>query len=115
MLADLGLDKAAEAGLIKLLAAMPSVSRRGAEDVRQRIHMDVSGWGQSEEAVPHLLALQDAVWQERRLRLRYERGDGATVERVVDPLASSPKDASGIWLRLSRASRAAIASRVCVR
>src|SRR5690348_7589110 len=72
VLADLGLDKAAEAGLIKLLAAMPSVSRRGAEDVRQRIHVDVSGWSQSAESVPLLPVLQDAVWQERRLRMSYE-------------------------------------------
>jgi predicted DNA-binding transcriptional regulator YafY len=86
VLADLGLDRAAEAGLIKLLAAMPSVSRRGAEDVRQRIHVDVSGWSQSAEVVPYLPILQDAVWQERRLRMSYERGDGTAVERVVDPL-----------------------------
>jgi predicted DNA-binding transcriptional regulator YafY len=32
LLADLGLDKAAEVGLLKLLAALPSASRRGAQD-----------------------------------------------------------------------------------
>src|SRR5579863_744062 len=32
ILADLGLDRASEAALIKLLAALPSVSRRGAEE-----------------------------------------------------------------------------------
>jgi len=125
VLADLGLDKAAEAALIKLLAAMPSVSRRGAEDVRQRIHVDVSGWGQSKEAVPHLPILQDAVWQERRLRMRYERGDGTTVERVVDPLGLVAK--GRLWYlvaavegeprsyRVSRVRDAALLDEPCVR
>ncbi|MGH2516608.1 MAG: helix-turn-helix transcriptional regulator, partial [Ktedonobacterales bacterium] len=51
LLADLGLDKASEAALIKLLAAVPSVSRAGAEDIRQRLHVDVAGWGQPDESV----------------------------------------------------------------
>src|SRR5437867_1262304 len=38
VLADLGLDRAAEAALIKLLAALPRMHRQGAEDVRQRVH-----------------------------------------------------------------------------
>src|SRR5438477_11384678 len=37
LLADLGLRKAADAALIKLLAALPSMSRRDAEQVSQRI------------------------------------------------------------------------------
>src|SRR5262249_53478914 len=85
LLADLGLDKAAEAALIKLLAALPSGSRQGAEDIRQRIHVDVPGWGRGAESVPCLPALQEAIWQERRARITYERED-ATVERLVDPL-----------------------------
>jgi len=125
VLADLGLDKAAEAGLIKLLAAMPSISRRGAEDARQRIHVDVSGWGQSAEVVPHLPILQDAVWQARRLRLRYERGDGTTVERVVNPLGLVAK--GRLWYlvaaveseprsyRVSRVREAAVLDEPCAR
>jgi len=125
VLADLGLDKAAEAGLIKLLAAMPSVSRRGAEDVRQRIHVDVSGWSQSAESVPLLPVLQDAVWQERRLRMSYERGDGTAVERVVDPLGLVAK--GRLWYlvaavegeprsyRVSRAREATLLDEPCTR
>ena len=95
LLADLGLAKAGEAALIKLLAAIPSVQRRGAEDVRQRIHVDSAGWRQSEEAVPALRTLREAVWQDRKLRLTYQRGDGATVERMVEPLGLVAK--GSVW------------------
>jgi predicted DNA-binding transcriptional regulator YafY len=85
LLADLGLDKAAEAGLVKLLAANPSMSRHGAEEVRQRIHVEVGGWRQQDETLPCLPTLQEAVWRERKLRITYARGD-TPVERLVDPL-----------------------------
>lgn len=87
LLADLGLDKAAEAALIKLLASLPAMSRQDAEFTRRRIHIDGAGWHQrAAEAVPVLPTLQEALWQERKLQLVYTRSDGATVERVVDPL-----------------------------
>ncbi len=87
ILEDLGLDRAAEAALIKLLAALPSVSRRGAEEVRQRNLVETAGWRQADEATPCLRAVQEAVWQDRRLRFAYARGSGETpVEREVDPL-----------------------------
>ena len=85
LLADLGLDKASEAGLIKLLAALPAMSRRGAEDVRQRIYVDAAGWRQSDEAVPCLPVLQEAVWQEHRVRFTYPHGNDYAA-READPL-----------------------------
>jgi predicted DNA-binding transcriptional regulator YafY len=86
LLADLGLDKAAEAALIKLFAAIPSVSRPGAEEARQRIYVDPAGWRRSDDAIPFLAPVQDAVWRDRRLAMTYLRGDDSVVERDVDPL-----------------------------
>ena len=86
LLADLGLEKASDAALVKVLAALPSIGRRDAEHMRQRIHVDGAGWHQAADEVPTLPTLQEAVWLERRTRLRYRRDDGETVERVVDPL-----------------------------
>ncbi len=85
LLADLGLRQASEAALIKLLAALPSMSRRDAEYVRQRIHVDTAGWHHTEEDVSSLPTLQEAIWQERKLCFTYPRGD-SFVERIVDPL-----------------------------
>ena len=125
LLADLGLDKAAEVGLLKLLAALPSASRRGAQDISQRIHVDVGGWRRAEEATPQLSVLQEAVWQERRLRMVYQRGDESVVERVVDPLGLVAK--GSVWYlvagvegetrsyRVSRVREASLLEEPCAR
>ncbi|HTK09899.1 MAG TPA: YafY family protein [Ktedonobacteraceae bacterium] len=94
ILADLGLHKASEAALIKLIAALPSLSRRNAEDVRQRFYVDATGWNRAGEAVPALPVLQEAIWQEQKLQITYERGNAA-IERVVDPLGLVAK--GSIW------------------
>jgi predicted DNA-binding transcriptional regulator YafY len=86
VLKDLRLEKAAEGAFLKLLAALPSAFRRGAEHARERIHIDVPGWSRKEESVPLLHVLQDAVWHERRLRISYGKTDCGPVERLIDPL-----------------------------
>src|SRR2546423_1326779 len=63
LLADLKLGRASDAAHGKLLAALPAESRRGAEYARQRIHVDVAGWGSAEETFPHLGTIQEAVWR----------------------------------------------------
>src|SRR5918999_3855096 len=95
LLADLNLEKAAEGASLKLLAALPTVYRRGAEQARQRIHIDVSGWQRAEEAVPLLHVVQEAVWQERRLRMTYGQEECGAAERVVDPLGLVAK--GSVW------------------
>jgi predicted DNA-binding transcriptional regulator YafY len=127
LLADLNLEKAAEGAFLKLLAALPSVYRRGAEHARQRIYVDVTGWNRAEEAVPLLHALQEAVWQERRVRMIYGRGEcDAAVERTVDPLGLVAK--GSVWYfvaaadggevrsyRVSRVQSVEILDEQCVR
>lgn len=86
LLADLGLDQAVQAALIKLLAALPSTARRGATQAQQNIHVDVQGWQPNREPVDQLPQIQAAIAQERKLRLTYQRSDETIVERMVDPL-----------------------------
>ncbi len=85
LLNDLGLHQASEAALIKLLAVLPSINRQNAEYVRQRIHVDVTGWRSGEERLEFLPLLQETIWQERKVSIIYQRGDQA-VERVLGPL-----------------------------
>lgn len=35
--------------------------------------------------MPHLAVLRDAVWQDRRVRLRYRNFDGKASQLAVDP------------------------------
>lgn len=87
LLADLGLKKASDAAFIKLSAALPASYRDKAEHARQRIHIDATGWNHSSESIQFLPVLQEAVWQERKVRFTYERGGGCnSVERLADPL-----------------------------
>jgi predicted DNA-binding transcriptional regulator YafY len=125
LLADLGLAKASEAALIKLLAAIPVKSQRGAEDARQRLYIDVTGWKNYQEAVPFLPALQEAIWRERKLRLRYARADGQAVARLADPLGLVAR--GSVWYlvasvegevrsyRVSRVQDATVTDEPCVR
>lgn len=125
LLADLGLRRAGEAALIKLLATLPAVSRRDAEFVQQRILIDAAGWNRPEEAVPSLPILQEAIWQERKVRLTYERPGSARGERLVDPLGLVAK--GSLWYlvgavegtarvyRVARIHGAAITDEPCVR
>ena len=95
LMADLGMEQASDAALIKLLAALPAISRQGAEDIRQRIHIDVAGWGQRDDAVPLLSVLQQAVWQQRRLRFTYGYDGEDAGERLGDPLGLVAK--GSVW------------------
>lgn len=100
-LADLGLDKALEAALLKLLAALPSARRPEVERARQRLHLDAAAWNAPDvEETPHLRTIQEAVWQDRKLRLSYRRKDWEVVERVVEPLGLVAK--ASIWYLVGR-------------
>ncbi len=100
-LADLGLDRALEAALLKLLAALPSAHRPDAERARQRLHLDAAAWNNPNgEVVPHLRALQEAVWQERKARLSYRTRSREMIERLVEPLGLVAK--ASVWYLVSR-------------
>ncbi|MGO0062853.1 helix-turn-helix transcriptional regulator [Brevibacillus fluminis] len=93
-LGDLGMRGAFDAAFQKLVAASPTAVRRDAEQVRERLHIDGAGWHQSDEEVPLLATVQDAVWAGRKLAMTYRRED-ALVERVVEPLGLVAK--RSVW------------------
>jgi predicted DNA-binding transcriptional regulator YafY len=79
--------------LANLKLVLPKLNQRNAELARQRIYIDVSGWNRSNEQVPHLPLLQDAVWRDRKVRMMY--GDNSGSERIVDPLGLVAK--GSLW------------------
>ena len=66
---------------------------------RQRIYIDISGWNRSNEQVPYLPALQDALWRDRKVCILY--GDAeCPSQRVLDPLGLVAK--GSIWYLVAR-------------
>lgn len=86
LLADLGLGRASDSALAKVLAGLPAVARRDAELMRQRLLIDGAGWHQEQDAVPALERLHEALWLDRAATIAYARHDGEAVEREVEPL-----------------------------
>ena len=97
--AELGLGTVLAAAQAKVLATLPPELRSRAARVRQRFLLDAPGWFHHGEELPHLATVADAVWAERRLDLRYRRGDGE-VARRVDPLGLVLK--GGTWYLVGR-------------
>lgn len=95
LFADLQADKTEQAASLKLMAALPSPFRHDVDFVRQRIHLDPAGWFQPSEAYPFLCLLQQAIWENRRVRMTYRKADGEWVKRLIDPLGLVNK--ANVW------------------
>jgi len=91
---ELGLGTVLAAAQLKVDAALPPELRSRAVRMRERFHLDAPGWFAREEAVPHLAVLSRAVWEERRVEVRYRKPDGE-VNRLLDPLGLVLK--AGVW------------------
>ena len=100
---DLGLAAPAAGARLKLLAALPAASGAGALRVAERFHLDPVGWyRRPPPPAPHLTEAARAVWEARRVELRYESWS-ATVGRKLDPLGLVQK--AGAWYLLARSGQ----------
>ncbi len=99
--AELGLGTVLAAAELKVLAALPPEMRARAGRVRERFHLDTPGWFRDAERPAHLIAVADAVWNQRTVRVRYRRWRGE-VERLLQPLGLVLK--GGAWYLVARAS-----------
>ncbi|TGA88178.1 WYL domain-containing protein [Streptomyces sp. MZ04] len=121
--AALGLDAALGSALRKVMAALPERHRPAAELTSRRILVDSARWMVGARvagpAAVDLDVLQDAVFADRRLRLRYlHSGDAEPSTYTVDPYGLVSK--AGVWYlvadrrgvpRLFRADRVRSATR----
>ncbi|PRX98875.1 helix-turn-helix transcriptional regulator [Allonocardiopsis opalescens] len=98
-LAELGLGTVLVAAQAKVLATLPPELRGRATRIRERFHLDAPGWFQRREELPHLGALAEAVWEQRRIAMEYRRGD-RSVRRLVEPLGLVLK--AGMWYLVAR-------------
>jgi predicted DNA-binding transcriptional regulator YafY len=94
-LADLGLDSAVEATLLKLFAALPSAHQAEVDRLRSRFYIDPANWFQIVEPSALFPLLQQAVWEDRAVSIRYQVVEGEWFEGVVNPYALVAK--ANIW------------------
>ncbi|WDM15359.1 WYL domain-containing protein [Streptomyces lavenduligriseus] len=94
--AALGLDAALASALRKVMAALPAPHRPAAEVTSRRVLVDATRWKSGPEQAADLAVLQDAVFCDRRLRLRYRHsGEREARTYTVDPYGLVAK--AGVW------------------
>ncbi|TCS93845.1 helix-turn-helix transcriptional regulator [Hazenella coriacea] len=86
LLDDLGLAQTSKEARTKLIASLPSIYRENAKEVWSRIHIDTSTWRKRKEKMVTFDILKNTIWQENKLKIEYQRADGKTNKRVVEPL-----------------------------
>jgi predicted DNA-binding transcriptional regulator YafY len=96
--AELGLGTVLAATQAKVLAALPPELRSRAARVAERFHLDAPGWFHRGEQVPCLADLAAAMWDDRRVTIRYRRSD-RVVTRTIEPLGLVLK--AGTWYLLA--------------
>ncbi|RNG22384.1 helix-turn-helix transcriptional regulator [Streptomyces botrytidirepellens] len=99
-LREMGLADAASAARLKVSAALLPELRDASHTVAQRFHLDAPGWWQEPQTPSLLPDVADAVWDDRRLAVRYRRRD-TEVERELEPYGLVLK--AGVWYLAARA------------
>ncbi|MGH9530600.1 MAG: helix-turn-helix transcriptional regulator, partial [Terriglobales bacterium] len=95
----LGLQAAAEAARLKVLAALPALGRERAVRASERFHLDPAEWYQRPAIPACLKPLAAAVWADQAVAIDYESWRGRKV-RVVEPLGLVLK--AGAWYMVAR-------------
>ncbi|TWO69457.1 WYL domain-containing protein [Caenimonas sedimenti] len=92
--ADLGLGAHVKSAQLKVMASLPPQMQGSAGRISSRFHLDPIDWYREADALPHLAAVSQAVWEERQLSMAYESW-AKTASRVVHPLGLVLK--AGVW------------------
>src|SRR5215471_11462534 len=82
VIGDARLAAAVESAMGKLVASLPTAMRERAASIRQRLHVDTTGWRGTGENLAMLPVVQDAVARDRKLTIRYYKADRELVERT---------------------------------
>jgi predicted DNA-binding transcriptional regulator YafY len=125
VIGDSDLAASAERALTKLLAALPGAMRERAASMRQRLHVDTTGWRGAASNLSALPIVQDALARDRMLTITYRQAGRDQVERTIHPLGLVAKGTTWYLVantpgslrtyRVSRIDRAAILDTPCQR
>ena len=100
LLSDIGLEDRLPLALEKLAGALSETQRRAANTMRGRVYVDHRRWKQSAQPREYLALLRVAIWEDRRITLRYKDSNQRTSERIIDPLGLVAK--AGVWYLVAR-------------
>lgn len=76
--------------------------RAHANAIRERLHVDTTGWRGLTEPVHALPVVQEAVARDRKLAFQYRKPDGELSERTVEPLGLVAKGSA--WYLVANTS-----------
>jgi predicted DNA-binding transcriptional regulator YafY len=98
---ELGFGTVLGAAQLKLLAALPQELADRASLARQRFHLDAPRWFRGGRNEPHLVEVAAAVWDDRRITVRYRHpGSSEAAVRRLDPYGLVLK--AGVWYLVAR-------------
>jgi predicted DNA-binding transcriptional regulator YafY len=84
-LAQLGVEKNLKAAMLKLYASLPESGRQYEESTRERILIDPAWWYHPTQAAPSLEIIQQALWEDKFLQIRFLTFQNALLEHQVAP------------------------------
>jgi len=86
----------------KLLASMPGPAKRDAQQYLEKIYIDTGTWQQpSSEKSKALNIVQQALWENKKLSILYEKADGYRSQRLVHPLGLVSKGSAWYLVALN--------------
>jgi len=68
-----------------VMSSLPQTWQADSRRVASRFHLDPVGWYRAPARADHLSAVANAVWSDRRLKIRYDSWKGIS-ERRIEPL-----------------------------
>lgn len=110
ILHDLDIRRDFDQAFRKLVAASPADLRKYADMLRERLHVDGTGWVAKQQAPNWLSAVQQAVWDNRKLAVRYNDATNTLFEGVVEPLGLIAK--RNVWYMAANTDRGIFSYRV---
>ena len=98
---ELGFGTVLGAAQLKLLAALPKELAERASLARHRFHLDAPRWFRGGRNEPHLIEIAAAVWDDRRISVRYRHpGTSESALRNLEPFGLVLK--AGVWYLVAR-------------
>jgi len=79
----------------KLLATLPDSAKLEAKHYLEKIYIDTDTWKPSNESNNVLITAQQALWENKKLSIKYQKANGECSSRIIYPLGLVAK--GSVW------------------